>query len=350
MMISDVLLSDEDRDKAKLFRMQGILGQKIGSFWRQKLIDVIGRPKIGKSYFLLEMAMTAWKQRNNILYLTIGDSAMFVRKRLTFMLTGKHWHNPDMRRINYPKLDCAWNQVGKCARDKNRKCSPIILPDGRMGDFANFPEHKCCNLCRGDNRYFHPVVWNTIIENPNSKVKPLPEAFTALKDETAGKRFSLHEFGIRELTVAKLQGLLRELEVANSFRPDVIIVDYADYMAVPEDFTNTPIDPIKRTRDIWLGLNHVAWEHDCAVITATQDFRDSITEPWEDDEGWEKMTYSDAIVMDQTVDEKMQGIMRIYPVTRWDGIADTSEGVTVLQCLQTGKPYLDSFSCSKKTV
>lgn len=66
------------------------------------------------------------------------------------------------------------------------------------------------------------------------------------------------------VTVADISQTLTEWSRADNWRPDVVVIDYADLLVAPGLDANEAIDAV------WKGLRRLSVEHSCLVVTATQ--------------------------------------------------------------------------------
>jgi len=210
---------EEDRPLISYPRqLDSFLGR---SMVRGKLIAWMGPDKVGKSFWLLDAAFRAVKNRRRVAYFDVGDM------------------------------------------DED----DVLL---RLGSRVSRIPHK------GQLGHWHPklVTPNGEMERERKKHKRLlsgAEAFRACKKSFRGLDvFRLRCFSNSTIDVygimSVLQGWEREGWVA-----DVVVIDYADILAPPAGVRDT-LDQIDTT---WKQLRRLSQEMDCLVLTATQSNADA---------------------------------------------------------------------------
>jgi hypothetical protein len=134
-------------------------------------------------------------------------------------------------------------------------------------------------------------------------------------------------------------------ERTDGFIPDVIIIDYIDILAAEP---NSPSEERHRKNETNMALRKLSQDYDCCVISATQAdaasyYQKSITKSnfSEDKRIFGHVTAMFAL--NQTIEEKRKGLMRIAPLVIREDDYDESFNVTVGQCLAIGAPYLFSY-------
>ncbi len=101
-----------------------------------------------------------------------------------------------------------------------------------------------------------------------------------------------------------------------------------------------------QVNSIWVGHKGMALERYCAVFSGSQSNtlrtgKDVGVGNWAEDIG--KVAEIDkGVALNQTDEEKLQGIMRISKVADRHEAYNASTDVVVLQCLAIGNPMLDS--------
>lgn len=88
---------------------------------------------------------------------------------------------------------------------------------------------------------------------------------TTIISETRAGHLKVHDYASGTFTPTDLKRLLNRYE-ANGIKFDLVILDYADLMA-PDRMTN---EPRENSRQIYVGLRAIAFEHNLALLSATQ--------------------------------------------------------------------------------
>jgi hypothetical protein len=322
-------------DSSPLFRMQGALGQLINpDLCRESFIGILGSEKIGKTWSLMQLAITAYRAGNNVAFFQCGDMSEAQQIRRIAINKAKRSHKRKYcGNVKIPVLDCNLNQINACELP-HRICNIEIDKAGYMP----------CRACYDHKLYeeFKPTIYhNEII------IKPLTwrEACQINKkfdERIKGKEFKLSTHVSDTLTVSEMLSILHYWEQYDKFVPDVIIIDYADLM----DETSTT-DFRQKENKKWKGLRGLAQIYKCLVITATQANADSYGKKRINKKNFSedkrKFSHTTAFfALSRTVEEEKLGVIRWSALFTRDDELTHSE-VTVLQSLQTGQPYIDSF-------
>ena len=142
-------------------------------------------------------------------------------------------------------------------------------------------------------------------------------------------------------TVVDIETHLDNLQYYDNYQADVIVVDYADLLA-PE---NNKFDYRHQLDAIWKSLRKVAQERNIVIVTATQSNRKGLKGDIDAEdiaEDVRKLAHvSKMLVINQNKKEYRDGVMRVKQIKERDGRRNDEE-VTVLQCLDIGRVYLDS--------
>lgn len=341
-----------DTNTDVLFTLPGALGKMMNEqFVRESLIGLMGIAKIGKTWNLEFLAMAAVKARCNVAMFQAGDLSqgqMMVRNGI--YITQRSNKKKYCGEILIPTLDCKHNQKDTCP-NRRKRVNRISLQD-TDGEPMPFEEadklgYVPCIECQNEPKGpFKGAVWHT----KRRPVRPLTwqEAYKAAqeyKKRINAKRFKLSTHANKTLNVAKIETILDSWERLEGFIPDVIIVDYPDIMA-PERKGN------KETRDdsneTWMALSGLRQKRKCCVIVATQANGSAIKEESVGREHYanDRRKYDHCTAMyglSQTAEEKRKGITRWGTILAREDDWDSEHKVTVLGCLQIGRPYLDSY-------
>ena len=331
-----------------LFRMPGVLGKELGPFERDSLIGIMGPEKRGKTFWLMEFAMRAFRARCNVAFFQVGDlsEAQQVR-RFHVYLSQRNYKKRYCGKILIPILDCELNQRNSCSRPERTSRTGVIREDESILSFDEAVNYKACTACLGNERtgfLYKGAVWYE-----ERFIEPLTwkDAYKVAKEFveiSKGKRFKLSVHPAASISVRGITNILDSWEKHEDFIVDVVVIDYADILA--------PEDPRKEFRhqqnETWMALRRLSQEKHCCVITATQadaksyDKRSIALSNFSED----KRKYAHVTMMlslNQTHEEKARGIMRISKMIAREDEFDILREITVLQCLKIGRPYLGSY-------
>ena len=146
-------------------------------------------------------------------------------------------------------------------------------------------------------------------------------------------------------SVATLNSELDKLEAFENYIPDLILVDYADLL-VPDK----PTEYRHQLNEIWLGLRSLALTKDIAIVTGSQQNKQSMKGEGDETniaEDYRKLAHvTKLFVLNQSKVEKRLGLMRVsMPIAREDA-PDHGE-VVLVQGLAAGSSTLESVFRSR---
>lgn len=336
--------------KDTLFGFPGDLGNMIDPFQKGHLWAVLAPQKVGKTWWLMQIAIWAMYKGLNILFASMEMSEEQMTRRIYHnltMLPNKKWAGE----ILIPKFDCLDNQLGACILEQRKSDSDYVLIDPKTyerPDFIDVPdEYVMCDACRRyapDRQHYKMATWYT--QQEFEELKPsiaIAKIQKLTQHYFRGNQFKLIEFPTGRATMDDLRNALRKFELYEGFSPHVIITDYADKFKA-ESGTQ---DKRHQLESIWADHKALAQEHHALVFTASQsntirtgkyvrqgDWAESI----------EKISLVDgALALNQTPEDKRQGIMRVSSIAARHDEFDLLGEAIVLQQFKVGKPYLDSY-------
>jgi len=331
-----------------LFSLPGALGQMMNSqFSRQSLIGLLGPEKRGKSWWLMELAMQAWRQRCNVAVFQAGDMSeeQYVRRQGIYVCQ----RSDDARycgEMLVPVLDCYNNQMDICANSQRASCIGVKASGKELSfEDADRAGYKPCRNCyREDRTKFIAAVW----WERRARVEPITwrDAYreaSRVKQRNRARGFKLVTYPNSVLTVSEMNRVLTRWAEEEDFVPDVIIDDYADIFA-PED---NRMEFRHQQNSHWKAKRKLSQVWNACCITATQADADSYGKKSLGLKNFseDKRKYAHVTAMyslNQTDEEKKKGIMRIGELLVREDASAAGE-VTVLQCLEMGRPHLASF-------
>lgn len=200
--------------------------------------------------------------------------------------------------------------------------------------------------------YFHKDVnGNTSFDfhefNRESVFTKREEIYNKLLDMTSYPDLLIKEFPTASLSVEQLSLYLDTLEQQKQFKPDLLIIDYADLMKI--DAATLRID----TGRLYRELRGLAVSRNIALVSATQGNRDSDTAKLVGStnvaEDWSKIGTADCVLTySQTPEEHKLGLARVFVAKN----RDSSDKFIALisQSYNIGQFCLDSTSMSPELV
>lgn len=286
-----------NEESEELFSFPGEAAEKVlGKFNRADFVAFAAPPKRGKSFWLMKTGTTAARNGLNVLLVSCEMPKTQVLRRLWQQVTGTSRRGEDAVNARFE-----------------------VLPNGRFGVTS-------------------PTV-------PTPQVDSNPETIAGLQE-----RFRTYWRGHLEiecwptgvLTVPMLKRRLKDLAVYQRFVPDVVVIDYADIMRA----VNTRQDRRDQLDEIWSALRGLAQEMGILIVTASQTGRATVNGARDADdadlaEDIRKLAHvTKLLVINQTLEERKQGIYRISNNTTRDEAAATTQLVCTAM-LAIGEPMLD---------
>jgi archaellum biogenesis ATPase FlaH len=338
--------------------------RQLGEFWNNQLvrgafIALMAIEKRGKTFWLLEFAMQAHRQRAKVAFFQAGDMTEAQQiKRICVYLTQKSDLKKYAGKMWEPVRDCVYNQIDDCDR-KERECdfgifkgmTPEHLREGNIlledliEEHKNNPDYKCCYNCDQYESSHWGVPWIKEIDVKDPLT--LEEAEKAWKEFfiKSKKTFKLATHANGTLSVDQIKIILNQWEKQDDFVPDVIIIDYADLLT-----TETKMEFRQQQNEIWKGLRNLSQENHCLVITATQADAKSYDQNRlkmnnfsEDKRKYAHVTAMWGLNQDTKDREKKIGLMRINEIVIREGDFSNGNEIIVLQNLRRGRPFIGSY-------
>jgi hypothetical protein len=328
----------------------------MGHFMNEQLtrgsfIVFQGPEKRGKTFWLLEMAMRAFTQGCNVAFFQCGDMTepQLIRRMGVYLCKCS-----DKERYcggNYlPVVDCIKNQCDTCKNSARESDFGVFTVPTHQNYFAlreacdKYPEYRPCHNCKE----IEPTVYfeKTQPQQPINGAK----AWIAFRkmERQAKREFKLATYPSDTLTVSEIKDVLDVWEKQDGFIPDVLVIDYADIMAPDDDQKKN--DMRHQINGIWKRLRTLSQERHCLLISATQAAMTSYGKHTQTlaDFSEDKRKYGHVTAMygmNQTLEEKRIGIMRLNELVKREGASDVTQ-CAVLQRLEIGKPFVGSLYVS----
>lgn len=351
-------LSDEellhswwDKKKESAFSFPGALGRYLPKIERGRLYAMLGPPKRGKTFWLLEWAYNAAIEGLNTVVFSLEMPEDEIDSRWKEKLAARQIMEEKSSIYKIPVLDCKHNQTGECSLKKRK--SKIVVSDSKsLYSFEEHKKHKPCIECKDDPSIFIPSHWIIEKEFPRLTRKEAERKQKAF-DHIAGKdRVRIKSFPISTATVEDLENSLNELEMNTGFIPDMVVVDYADI--IKEDLRLG--EKRHRIGDIWKQLSRMAKIRNVVLVTASQGTKLSDTknrlEKGDAAEDWSKIMTIDGLFAineqnyekaNQYQTDKYWQIQRIETLTLRYGKFIPGRHCVVFNDLDRGQICIDSY-------
>ena len=285
-----------------VFRLRGELGKFLNpQLYRGAFISFLAPEKRGKSYLLQELALQAYLQGCNVAFFECGDMSEAQRK---------------IRLCQY---------ISQLPYRRDVKPGEIIEVRFPL-DFEGNTEIRELRNLNADDTAASLDKWLSRKH---------------VKSQNKGDfRLSCHSNDT--LTAKEMRRILEQWNKEDGFVPDLIVDDYLDIHAAEDsrkDFRH-------QDNQKWTNARTLNLDYNCVYVTATQADADSYDKESLGMKNFSenKRKYAHVTAMyalNQTKDEKLMNIIRIgdIGVVR-EGAAQSQ--VQILQCLEIGRPYIDS--------
>lgn len=196
---------------------------------RKELHIFVALPGMGKSHWLINLGLRAWRENYNVLHVTLEMSEQRVQQRYlqsALAIPSRRISNPEVVRLD-------------------------IAKDGTLDDIRK-----------------ESIQYNFSLDDPDARAK-IRKALSGKFEFQAArtKKLKVKEFPSGTLTVPQLSAFLDSLKQQEGFIPDLLIVDYADLMSLSVDKMRESLDRI------YVNLRGLASQLNMAVATASQSNR-----------------------------------------------------------------------------
>jgi len=286
-----------------VFELPGAWGKMMNrQFYRGSLIGLLATAKRGKSYMLMEIAMRASRYGAKVAVFEAGD----------------------------------------------------MTREQRTGRIGKYVAHRPFEIDKGANEIIkvaYPVDFEGNFESREFKNLDLAGALEAKNDWQ--RRFGRHAplltdyYSTRTLTFSEIERKLAEWKEDYDFVPDVLAIDYIDIMASE----NTRLEHRLQEAAKWEQARRLSQELNCCLITVTQSDAagfgaDKLTAKNFSETVTKNQHVTAMYALNQSEEEKKKKILRISPLLIRDG--SEPPDVLLLQCLEIGRPYIDSKSTERE--
>lgn len=232
----------------------------------KEMLTLVGSAGTGKTWFLIHVGKHLLLQRKKVLHITLEMSEDKIAQRYMQSLFG-------------------------ISKRKVEKETPFFVTDD-MGKLTDLD--------------FSMVEGNPTFQDPDIS-KKLRNKLTKIRNPN----YIIKEFPTGQLTIPQLKAYMESLLYHYNFFPDVVIVDYADLMAI--DSKNLRID----TGRLYKELRGLAVEYNLAMVTASQANRvgDGVKILTRNHlaEDYSKVAIADNLLtINQTKEEYQMNLARLY--------------------------------------
>ena len=334
-----IIRAFEAEEQDRLIMLPGELGWALGPFERGALTGIVAASGIGKTWWLMLIAIRALLKGYNVLFISMEMSEQQMLRRIYQWFAG--FVNPSHAgKILIPIFDCEKNQKGICglaARKGN-----VTLSEDKIPQYHRAPAgYIACDACRGQRDYQFASWFKESKRDAWSAAKAIKARNALLRSGIIrGSKFKFREYPSRTLTMDMVRTLMHNLEYYENFIPDMLITDYADKFKVIGDYR-------QGINAVWEDHKGIAQEKYISAVTASQSNTSRTGKKikqgdWAED--IRKLNHIDqGMAVNQTPAEKRAGLFRNGILKRRHDDFDLLSEIIVTQSLKIGRPYLDSY-------
>ena len=324
----------------KFFNFPGQLGEFLGELDRGWFVAITGPFKRGKSYLMMEFAVIGILSGLSVAFFSLEMNKKDTLNRIARRLTGF----VDDGSFTYPCFDCLHNQTNSCNIPQRTNQTALLDPKGEKPEYNMNIKYKVCNWCRKhDPHNYEQATWFEEIQRPLFE-KDLVHDYFENFEKQYGSKLRIYTYPRFSAGVREIKRDLNILERTEMFRPDIIIVDYADILKAEDPRMASGVEKEDIT---WMSLGGLAGERNAMVVTGTQATKAALdvknvkakhTARWIG-----KLGHVDVMLtLNQQEEEKKAGVMRIGIMEHRHRFFLENQTVAILQKLGAGQVHLDS--------
>lgn len=283
----------------------GALGDFFGrSLCRSGMVTFMAPEKVGKSFWLLDLAVRAVEQRRRVVFFEAGDNSLGDVLDRLYSRVANHPSRPGRG---------GWPHKVKYPTTVEKK-----------------PKEKWATVTHEEKTFDRPlteaVTWKHCQDFLRKRAKSRKDLF----------RLSCHSNST--LNVQGIRSVLESLEL-DGFVPDVIVIDYADILAHPVGHRETR----DQVNEVWKQLRALSQDAHCLLAIGTQADADSYGKESLDrrnfSEDKRKLAHATGVVgINLTGEEKERGVCRLNWIVRRSEDYSPRRHVHVAGCLALAQP------------
>lgn len=336
--------------QSSLVSLGGALQEGVGEqIVPNSFVGFVGKEKSGKTWMKQELSFAGLRAGSNVYVCTVGDMSegqCIVRQAI--QITGRNTKARYNGEVLSPIPDCLLNQLDKCEFDDREGHGRAVKdeeqkPYPKLFQFDTLPEGGYSPCSRLDcPRFQMSTWWERIYPCPDLKWEDAYESWSRFRNST-GDRLRMDTFPKGGISVAGISSMLSRMEDSTGWKPDIVIVDYADNLD-PEP--NASKEFRHQENDRWGAFRKLSQDRNISVITFTQApkaTRGRLLRDTDMSEDKRKKAHVTAFFgINKDVHDKRRGWIRVNPLVVREDDFDTEDQVAVLQLLQRGRPNLSS--------
>lgn len=354
----DILLQPEDSidalfnqaDSERIIKLSGALGNLMNNVLvRNGFVSLMGRNKVGKSFWLMYFARIARNQGRKVIYISSGDMTRSeCEKRILQGDLETSINKLYCKDQRIPYLDCVKNQKGSCFNregvgdllDEFSEVNPVIKLNTNE-------DYKPCTACmKSKPKEFERAITYRQVRNEVLSSDLVKEFIKVRAESNPTGVLHVESFPNSTLNCRMLGSVVRKIcKFYGWDNPDLLVVDYPDIMADEDS------DERKSINKRWKYLKACADPKvfNCLVLVATQanasglDFEDLALSSFAEDR--RKLDHVTAFfAINQTPEERQQSIWRIAVLNKRYHPFDETKQAYCIGCLAMGTVHQLSYN------
>ena len=338
-----------------LFTLPGDIGELIGPIRRGGYYVLQAATGIGKTWMLEWIAMHGAAAGAETALTPLEMKEEQANLRIQHMLLGKALYKEKDDFIYSPIWDCYHNQTGECPRgcdsiatkkeqqEKQSKFSKkkpkpeYIIPT--KAQFEQYKNHQVCTICMGRPPISSAIgykvsTWYRKLKIDYATAEKSAKFIDVLNEsQQMSADIHINSFPRESLSVSDYGAYLHNLFHYEGHLIDLGVPDYAN------EFKKIRKEEKQSIDEIHGGLKALAQERNMAIISANQENDDGKLY------GSRKIGHliDGGIRMSQTDYENARGYFRVETLKQRFGKGRRGQVLYVTQCLELGKPVLETF-------
>jgi hypothetical protein len=329
-----------------LFTLPGAIGEMMNvQLYRSALVALQGPEKVGKSFWMDELLIKAFRSRCNCALFDCGDMSgnngaeRIARLHSHIAMKPLRRYHKNGSAIRVPVIDCEYNQDNSCKRSDCRV--GIYKGEGTITiEEANSIGYRTCGAPCARQK---GAVWYELRD-----VQALTED-EAVKNgkqfaRSIRKHFKLSWHSMKSINIKGINSILEVWKHTDGFIPDVIGIDYPAILAAEDGH----IDHRNQVNETWMAMRKLSQDWNVCVVTVDQTDAASYGK---ENVGLQNFTedkrkyghVTGMYAFNQTDQERNDGIMRIGELVLRGGPTDRKRKVHVIECRQLGRVNLGSW-------
>jgi hypothetical protein len=360
----DLLKSALESQPEPLVRLGGALQELVGvQLTQDSFVAFLGREKVGKTWHLAAIALSALKAGTAVLFCQCGDLSLGQQlTRFAIQLTGRSNRERYCGEQLVPVPDCELNQRDNCSLGERDSVGTVSTydPQGRGEEDSRFSPAELMSYRDTPAGYqpcFHHLCsdlrpsswWEPVAPCPPLDWQSGADAWRRMNRAWPGM-FMLEWFPNGAATVEELDRRLHQLREQSDWPPPgkklMVVADYLDIFGVEPGSASKEFRHREDAK--WRAARRLSQDWECCLVTATQATMERgnrrVLRQRDTSEDKRKGAHVTAMFgLNCTEEDHRRGWLRVNPILVREDDYNVNDQVAVLRLLQRGVPNAGSF-------